>query len=258
MAEKKYYGTVLLKADVILDYLYTASTPQVLSKIAEKTGLTKSTLSKILETLEFIGYVSRNNENKTYTLGSKFIKYSSKQLESYQFDHSVLAKIDELYEKFDETVHLGVFQNDKIVTTKKLQSSKSVVCISSEIGESKDLYSSAMGKAVLAEMDDKQLFKYINDHDFIPKTDKTIASTQKLLSELVTIRSNGYSIDNEENEEGVYCIGVTISKEQTNNSKDIIGAFSVSIPIYRATTETVDEIVDHLLSVKQSIRDKLV
>lgn len=258
MGEKKFYGTVLIKADSILNYLYSASTPQPLSIIAEKTGLTKSNLSKILETLEHIEFVSRNNSNKMYSLGPKFLKYSSKQLEAYQFNTHVLEKIDDLYKQFDETIHLGVFQNDKIVTTKKVQSSQSVVCISSEVGDTKDLYSSAMGKAVLAEMNDKQLFEYINKHNFIAKTDKTIASAQKLLSEVETIRSKGYSIDNEENEEGVFCIGTAIVDKEADETKKILGALSLSLPIYRATSNKVDEIIEALLYARNTIESTLI
>ena len=257
MGDKKFYGTVLLKADLILNYLYKASSPQPLSTIAEETGLTKSNLSKILETMEHIGFVARNKTDKMYSLGPKFIKYSSKQLELYQFNNKVLDEIDDLYNTFDETVHLGVFQNDQIITSKKIQSSQSVVCISSDVGDTKDLYSSAMGKAVLAEMDDKRLFAYINENNFIAKTDKTIASAKKLLSEVESIRTKGYSIDNEENEEGVFCIGTAIVKERDEETREIVGAFSVSLPVYRATEEKVAEIVESLLEAKQSIQSHL-
>ncbi|MGO4936098.1 IclR family transcriptional regulator [Fundicoccus sp. Sow4_H7] len=258
MAEKKLYGTVLIKADQILDFLYDTPTPQSLSRISENTGITKSTISKILETLEHIGYVSRNNQNKTYSIGQKIIKYSSKKQELYQFDDSVLRKIDDLYEAFDETVHLGVYQADQIVTTKKIQSSKSVICISSDVGDKKELYSSAMGKAVLAELDDESLFNYINEKNFVAKTDKTIAEAQKLLSEVETIRSQGFSIDDEENEEGVFCVGTSLVRERKNQPKEILGAFSMSLPVYRATEDKVEEIVASLMSVKQSIQKTLV
>lgn len=256
MPEKKLYGTVLIKADLILECLFNEAGSQSLQSVVRETGLTKSTALKILETLEHIGYVSRNNYDKTYSIGPKLIKYSNKQIERFDFDDIINKEIEDLYQAFDETLHVGVYQNDKIVTIKKFQSSKSVVCISSEIGETKDLYSSAMGKAVLAEMDDRQLFRYINQHDFVAKTDKTIASAQKLLSEVESIRSRGYSIDDEENEEGVYCIGVAITK-MTGENKTIVGALSISIPIYRATDETVAVIATSVLNVKEKIMNKL-
>ena len=77
MAEKKRYGTVLIKADVILEYLYEAENPQGLTSIADHTGLTKSTALKILDTLEYIGYVNKNKKDRSYSIGFKLMKYSS-------------------------------------------------------------------------------------------------------------------------------------------------------------------------------------
>ncbi len=253
MTEKKLYGTVLVKADLILEYLYETSAPQSLAAISENTGLTKSTTSKILDTLEHIGYVIKNNQTKTYTIGFKLIKYSSKEMNQMDLEAHVFSHLQRLHEQFDETVHLGIYQNDQIVTVNKFQSSKPVVCISSEVGETKDLYSSGMGKAVLAELDDKTLLSYINNHDFIAKTAKTIAGTQRLLAELEEIREQGYSIDNEENEEGVYCIGASITNESANKQKVILGAFSISIPIFRATDDVVVELAETVIAIKKQI-----
>ncbi|HJB24324.1 MAG TPA: IclR family transcriptional regulator [Candidatus Jeotgalibaca pullicola] len=253
VTEKKLYGTVLIKSDLILEYLFESEEPQALASIAENTRLTKSTASKILDTLEHIGYVIKNKKNRTYSIGFKLIKYSSKEISRMDLESHIYEQLEELHERFDETVHLGVFQNEKIVTVNKFQSSRPVVCISSAIGETKDLYSSGMGKAVLAELDDKRLLNYINNHDFVAKTDKTIASTQLLLAELEGIRQQGFSIDNEENEEGVYCIGAAITNVTGSGQKTILGAFSISIPIFRATDEMLQQLSDAVLEMKEKI-----
>lgn len=253
VTEKKLYGTVLLKADLILEYLFEAEEPQALANISENTGLTKSTTSKILDTLEHIGYVIKNKNNRTYSIGFKLIKYSSVEVSRMDLESHIYDQLEELHTQFDETVHLGVYQNEKIVTVNKFQSSRPVVCISSEIGETKDLYSSGMGKAVLAELDDKKLLNYINNHDFVAKTDKTIANTQILLTELEEVRQLGYSVDNEENEEGVYCIGASITNITGSGQKIILGAFSISIPIFRATEEKLKELSNAVLKLKSEI-----
>lgn len=253
MTDKKLYGTVLIKADLILEYLYEASGPQSLAAIAENTELTKSTTLKILDTLEHIGYVVKNKQTRTYSIGFKLIKYSSKEMQQLDLEAHVYDQLEALHERFDETVHLGVYQNNHIVTVNKFQSSRPVVCISSAVGETKDLYSSGMGKAVLAELDDKKLLNYINNNDFIAKTDKTIAGTQLLLTELEEIRKHGFSIDNEENEEGVYCIGAAITNRTMSGQKMILGAFSISIPIFRATDEVVKELASAVLETKEKL-----
>lgn len=251
MAEKKRYGTVLIKADVILEYLYEAESPQGLTSIADHTGLTKSTALKILDTLEYIGYVNKNKKDRSYSIGFKLMKYSSKEIDQMDLAAKLDDYLEELHSQFDETVHLGVFKNNHIFTINKFQSSRPVVCISSAIGETKDLYSSGMGKAVLAELDDKTLLNYVNSNDFIPKTEKTIAGTQRLLAELEEVRRTGYSIDNEENEEGVYCIGAAITNTSAKGEKMVLGAFSISIPVFRSSDELLKKLVDAVLLTKE-------
>ena len=85
------------------------------------------------------------------------------------------------------------------------------------------------------------------------KTDKTIANTQILLTELEEVRQLGYSVDNEENEEGVYCIGASITNITGSGQKIILGAFSISIPIFRATEEKLKELSNAVLKLKSEI-----
>ncbi len=79
MMTQKPYGTVLLKAATILDYLAEAPS-KPLQEISEATKLTPSTALKILETLQMIGYVKRDKE-KNYRLGSKLIKYANQNIQ---------------------------------------------------------------------------------------------------------------------------------------------------------------------------------
>ncbi|UJF16134.1 IclR family transcriptional regulator [Jeotgalibaca sp. MA1X17-3] len=251
MTEKKLYGTVLVKSDVILEYVYGSDEPQGLANISENTGLTKSTTLKILDTLEHIGYVIKNKKDRTYSIGFKLMKYSSKEMSQIDLAAKLNQYLEDLHKKFDETVHLGVFKNNHIFTINKFQSSRPVVCSSSAIGETKELYSSGMGKAVLAELDDNTLLNYINSNEFIPKTEKTIAGTQRLLAELEETRKTGYSVDNEENEEGVYCLGAAITNTTDSGEKTVLGAFSISIPSFRATDDVLKQLVDAVLETKE-------
>mgnify|MGYP002410430021 CR=1 FL=1 len=62
---KQPYGTVLIKAVKILDFLAANKEPQSLNIIAQETGFINSTALKILDTLIFIGYVKKHPERTT-------------------------------------------------------------------------------------------------------------------------------------------------------------------------------------------------
>lgn len=253
MTGKKLYGTVLIKVDLLIEALYGADHPLTLAELADMTELTRSTALKILETLEHIGYVIKNQQTKKYSIGFKLMKYGSRELNADDLQSLVKDPLERLHKHFNETVHIGIFKNDRIVTIDKYESAKPVICISSAVGETKDLYSSGMGKAVLAELDNKKLLNYLNNHEFVAKTTNTIRETQRLLTEIDEIRLKGYSIDNEENEEGVYCVGASITHEVPDGGKHIIGAFSLSLPIFRATDDFLEEIYEAILATKAEI-----
>ena len=106
MENKKPYGTVLIKASKILDYL--AENQDVsLQTIAKGVGMTSSTVLKILDTLLMIGYVNKNSE-KNYRLGAKLIRYANKNIEQIDLVELTLPFLEQLQQKIDETIHLGV------------------------------------------------------------------------------------------------------------------------------------------------------
>ncbi len=108
MENKKPYGTVLIKASKILDYL--AENPDIsLQTIAKGVGMTSSTVLKILDTLLMIGYVNKNSE-KNYRLGAKLIRYANKNIEQIDLVELTLPFLEQLQQKIDETIHLGCEQ----------------------------------------------------------------------------------------------------------------------------------------------------
>ncbi|NLJ89436.1 MAG: IclR family transcriptional regulator [Clostridiales bacterium] len=250
--EKQPYGTVLIKAASILDYLAESKEPQALNQIASATDITNSTTSKILDTLILIGYVKKNIGTKKYELGSALIKYANQYLANLDISKIAYPYLKKLQVELNETIHLGILEGDEILTINKIESQKPVVCLNSTIGLTKPLYCSAMGKAVLAIMSDDDINEYLDNIDLRAYTDKTITNKEELLKEIKDIRKNGYAVDNEEYEEDVYCIGVALSL-----GSQIYGAFSVSVPVYRITTEESENIVKEMLKTKININREL-
>lgn len=249
---KQPYGTVLIKASSILDFLSAKKDPQPLIIIAQETGLTSSTASKILDTLQMIGYVKKHPETKKFELGSALIKYANKYLANLDISKISYPYLKELQNSLDETIHLGILEGDEILTVNKLETNKPIVCLNSRIGLSKPLYCSAMGKAVLAEMSEDEVAVYLNRVELKAITKTTITDHDTLLEQLQDVKRNGFAVDDSEGENDVYCLGVSL---RLNNQT--YGAFSVSVPSYRITPAVKDEIVQAILKTKQNIMREL-
>lgn len=250
--EKQPYGTVLIKAASILDFLAAKKEPQPLNVIAQETGLTSSTALKILDTLLLIGYVKKHQETKKFELGSGLIKYANQYLANLDISKISYPYLKELQKELDETIHLGILEGDEILTVNKLETQKSIVCTNSRIGLTKPLYCSAMGKAVLAQLPENKVEDYLNRVDLKALTKKTITNRDELVKQLQDVRKNGYAIDDNESENDVYCLGVSL-----HMNHQTYGAFSVSVPAYRITPEVEADIVQSILKTKENILREL-
>lgn len=252
MSQAKPYGTVLLKADSILNFLASSEVGQPLHIIAKETEMTNSTVSKILGTLELMDYVERDKHTKTYRLGSGLVKYANQYLSDLDISKVAHPTLKKLHAELDETVHLSVREGDKILYVNKLESKRPIVVTTSKIGFSKPMYASAMGKAMLAENPEEDVDAYLERVALIPFTANTITDPVALKNELTDIRQQGYAIDNSEEQIEVFCIGATLSYEGVN-----YGAFSVSLPAYRRTPELESHLIKVIKEAKTEILKKL-
>lgn len=248
--ETKPYGTVLIRAAKILDYL--AEHPNVsLQQIAQATEMTASTTLKILDTLTLIGYVNKNT-SKNYRLGTKLIRYANQNVDQMNLVETTLPYLKGLQETIDETIHLGVLNGGEILYLNKLEPQNQTIRMSSKIGITRPLYSSAMGKAVLADFSEEEVADYLATHDLIPHTENTITNPLKLASELTNVRQRQVAFDDEEVEKDIFCIGASLKVNQ-----EIIGAFSVSMPKYRLNEPLKEEIMRAIIATKTAIQETL-
>jgi len=250
---KKLYGTVLIKASNILDTL--AGTPDALAvkEISELSDLTMPTTSKILNTLEHIGYVKRDEERK-YSLGGKLIHLAAASFMQFDIVREAHPALKHLYSQFNETVHLGMLQGDQVLYINKMSPKEENKGMLSRIGHTQELYSSAMGKAILANLGPVKQNDYFESKEFKPNTPHTITEKDALYEQLMEIRDRGYAIDDREAEDNVYCVGSAI--ELSDESRDCY-AFSVSIPYEKITETMKEEVIAEVKKAKNIIEFQL-
>ncbi len=250
--KKQPYGTVLIKADTILKFLSTTDKSQTLQQIAKETELTSSTALKILDTLQLIGYVQKDEETKKFRLGKSIIKYANKALNQTDIKDIAKPYLEKLRKQTTETVHLGILDQASIVYITKLESFNPI-SLYSRVGKAIPLYCSAMGKAILADQNDQQIESYLNSITLEKKTENTLTTKEDFMIEINNIRERGYSFDNEEHEADIFCVGASITVDGKNH-----GAFSVSVPKYRITEDFIKQIIENVLTCKKEIESELI
>lgn len=253
MSQPKPYGTVLIKAAKILDYLADSTGNVTLKEIASASELTTSTTLKILDTLILIGYVSKDEKNKTYFLGSALVKYGQVYSKNSMLKNIAEASLENLQAEVDETIHLGMVQNNQLIYIDKLEPKKQSIYMSSKVGSTRPLYSTGMGKIFLANFDEDQLEHYFSKVPLEAYTENTITNKFLMMKELEKIQETSIAFDNEEMEKDCFCIAMPIINKQNN----LEGSFSVSMPKFRATEDTINKTIQKMTEAKKNIEANL-
>jgi len=240
------------RAVSVLDLLGESEGPLGLADVCEQMDLHKSTAHRALMVLERCGLIERTPENR-FRLGLKLYELGTRAVEQIDLRARVHPWFRRLSAQVGETVHLGVLQKTSVVYLDKVEPSNRRVWLASRIGTSNPVYCTAMGKAMLAFVPEEMLAEIMGKIRFVRYTHRTLMTPEALQRSLERVRRRGYSIDDEEVEEGVRCIGAPI----LNELGQPMAAVSVSGPTSRITKESVPGIAEHLMRCCREISASL-
>lgn len=168
-------------------------------------------------------------EHKKYKLSLKFINNIAAGRSTYssltKLGHAYIQK---LYYQTQETVHLGVLSDVKVLYIDKIDSNHTLR-MHSYIGYQANVYCTGIGKALLAWLSPQVLNEIIPRIEFKEYTETTITDATEFEKHLAKIKKQGYSVDNEEHEKYLYCLAVPIFDMRDHP----VAAVSVSQPIIR-------------------------
>ncbi|MGI6280239.1 MAG: IclR family transcriptional regulator [Acutalibacteraceae bacterium] len=231
MADKKGIQS-LERAFSIIEALAASATSGV-SKLARDTSLSKATVYRILNTLVDLGYVMRDGSTDKYSLTLKFLTISAEQLANYDIHKRMRPILEQIAKISGETVHLVERQGETVVYIDKCESNTNSVRMVSRIGMTSDIFTTAVGKAMLARLEDSEIVRLWNSYPHVKKTEHTIIDLSEYLKEIENVRKLGYAIDNEENELDVRCVAVAVP----DSHGEYKYAVSISAPKNRSDAE---------------------
>lgn len=218
------------------------------TEISIALKVAKSTAHRLLMSLEEHKYVQKFGKESTYRLGLKFIEMN--YIVTKNLDVVELARpfIETLSAETGEIVHLVMLDGQEIVYIDKVENS-STIRIYSQVGRRAPLFCTAVGKAILAHLNENEAKQMISKIKFKRFTDYTLTSVESLENELVSIKTNAYSYDNEEHEMGIRCVGAPIFDHNGRPQY----ALSVTGPLDRMS----DKILDHHIPLLKETVNKI-
>jgi IclR family transcriptional regulator, KDG regulon repressor len=224
-AQREYSIKAVQRALDILEALLEARSPLSLQQICARTGLPKSTAFRIVSNLIQRQYLVEGEEG--YRLGFKPLQLGALVEEKLDLKHQALPFLRKLVDRFGETVHLAVLDEDfRVLYVEKLSAERAVGVMISRVGLTAPMHCTALGKVMAAFKPEDEIRRWIRASGLKPYTDATITEEKSFLRELSEIRCRGYAIDNVEHELGVRCIAAPI----LDKSGAVIAALSIAGP----------------------------
>lgn len=225
------FSTTVAKAFNIIETLASRSEEGIsLIELSASLEMPKSTMHRYLATLLELRLAERLSSDR-YRLGTKVIELAGSFLVSSDLRKESEAILEQIAEKTGETVHLAVPSGGEVVYIAKVES-KHTMRMFSHIGSRLPMHCTALGKSILAFSDDERIQEVLPELSK-PRTPNSITTEQGLMEDLARIRSQGFAIDNEENETGIRCVGAPI----LDYTGKAIAAMSISGPCERLDWE---------------------
>ena len=204
-----YNAPALKKALKIIKLIVRENKPLGVTEIASSLALSKSTTFGILKSLEEEGFVVKVDPIKKYMAGGELFELSKRVLRATDLTSITRSFLEKLVERVDETVFLGVREDDAVRVLEVVEPRKELK-ISSPVGARFALTAGVIGKIFLAPLQNEEILTFLTGHELPQYTDNSITDPVKFLEAIEKTRLSGYAIDFEEYLTGMRAVATLI------------------------------------------------
>ena len=227
----------------LLEYLAARQDrPARIRDICAALDMPRSSAHALLRTLVSQGWVRSDAAGTLYGIGIRALLVGTSYLDADPYLPVITPFLDDLRHVLDETFHIGRLDGSDVVYL-ATRESRQYLRTSTKVGRRLPAYTTALGKALLADRFGTERDEHIPDV-LTSLTPHTITDRDELNDVLEEVRIRGYATDNQENTVGLRCFAVALHYVQPAQD-----AISASVPIARLTDERAKEIVEALRSV---------
>ncbi|PPK70830.1 IclR family transcriptional regulator [Actinokineospora auranticolor] len=210
------------RALTVLDAL--AGGPRTLDQLAVSAGVHKTTVLRLLRTLESHRFVQRDDA-RHYRLGTALFDLANRALDDRDVRKAAEPALRELNELTGHTVHLASYEGGEVVYIDKYES-RHHVRMYSRVGKRAALHCTAVAKVLVASFPPARRAEVAEGITYTPMTANTITSAEEYLAELERVEARGYALDNSEHEDFIHCVAAPVRGQRG----EVLAAVSVSVP----------------------------
>jgi IclR family pca regulon transcriptional regulator len=219
------YITSLSRGLLILEAFDPAQPKMGITDLSRKTGLSKSTVFRLVHTLSLMGYIIPVIEENKYTLGPKVLGLGFAVLSSLELREVAQPYLLELSRQTKETVNLAVLDGWKLIYIERIKTQQ-ILNINLHVGSRLELYNTSMGRVLAAYQAEDWISDYLKYIRKLPQArDYWKAHAKKLLKILENVREKGFAINNEE-----FTLGLrSVASPVRDREGKIVGAVNIAV-----------------------------
>ena len=236
------------RALTMLEEVAQASDGLSNAEISRKLNIPKSSASYILRTLETQGYLARDVESGKYRVGLKILSLSRGALGGLDVRGVALPIMRRLTQQTGLTCHLAVLDGAEAVYVEKVEP-EGFIRMDTWVGRRMRVHATSVGKAIVAHISPEQLEQIVKKSGMEKRTPKTITTLPRLLKDLEKVRTEGYAIDDEENNLGARCVGAAIFDDRGT----VLASLGLSGTTQQVSTQTMPRILEALKDAARHI-----
>ena len=252
MDPTRYLNQSILRALQVLETFAGTSGPLAIPEIARRVGLHRSTVHRIVVTLENAGWLRKMPGTEMFDLGIKVFTLGQTADRGISSRQAVRQLLEELAAKTGETAILSMSDSVDAVCVDKIESSQRLK-ISSEIGQHFPLHAGATGFAVLLGMPEEMVRERLFRGKLQSFTPKTETDPNKILERYRSLKDAGYIVST-----GAVDPGVTgIAAPLFFAAEKSYGSVGITMPEHRAQGEVLKRAIDAVLETAAAMAVKI-
>jgi DNA-binding IclR family transcriptional regulator len=183
------------------------------NQVAREMNLSRSTVHRMLATLGHHHFVEQDEHSRGYRAGPALVDIGLAVVQNMDVRARSYGVLVRLRDATGETVHLGTRRGADVLFVESVESEQ-MLKTSSRVGWTLPAHATSSGKALLAELSDRELADLYPSGVLPATTEQTVTSLPALRAELAEVRACGYAVNLGESETGVGGVGVVVKDLQ--------------------------------------------
>lgn len=209
---------------------FTPENPKLkLQELTLSTGLPKTTVFRFLHTLTALNYVRFDNKTREYFLGPKVMSLGYATLAGIDLREIARPYLEELSQSSGQNVNIGILDGTEVVYIERIIK-RHLIRTDRTVGSRVNIYETAIGRAILANLDGDKFEKIWRELLSDPVARKHIGkNSERFLNLLEGVRRNGYSVSDEDFIPGIRAIAAPIFSAKGNAEA------AINMPVFTKT-----------------------